>query len=91
MRLGLSGGRLWVGFLIFAPFLGGYYWLSIERWWVYILPLMSFPIGLFIAKRIFRTPPGPEYNRFLALSSLYSLVFSILLAAGWQFPASFRF
>ncbi|MBY0554619.1 1,4-dihydroxy-2-naphthoate octaprenyltransferase [bacterium] len=84
VRLGLSGGRLWIGFLIFAPFLGGYYWLSIQRYWVYIVPLLAFPLGIFIAKRIFRTEPSSEYNKYLAMSSGYSLIFSILLAIGFQ-------
>lgn len=89
VRLGVGGGRMWVALMIFAPYFGGYYWLSIERWWTYIIPLLAFPLGLLIAKRIFRTEPGPEYNRYLALSSLYSLIFSILLAVGLQFPTGF--
>ena len=84
VRLGLTGARVWIAFLIFAPFIGGYYWLSIQRWWVYIIPLLALPLGLFIAKRIFRTEPSAEYNRFLAMSSAYSLVFSTLLAIGFQ-------
>lgn len=85
VRLGITGARLWIGFLIFAPFLGGYYWLSIQKWWVYVMPLLSFPLGLWIARKIFRTEPGADYNRYLALSSLYSLIYSILLAVGFQF------
>lgn len=85
VRLGLTGARFWVGFLIFAPFICGYYWLSIQRWWVYIVPLLAFPLGLLIVKKIFRTEPGVEYNRYLAMASTYSLVFSVLLALGFQF------
>jgi 1,4-dihydroxy-2-naphthoate polyprenyltransferase len=84
VRLGLMGGRWWIGFLIFALFMGGYYWLSIHRYWVYIVPLLSLPLGLFIAKRIFRTEPCAEYNRYLGISAAYSLVFSVLLALGFQ-------
>lgn len=84
VRFGLQGARFWISFLIFAPYLGGYYWLSVQRWWVYIIPLLALPLGLFIAKRIFRTEPSSEYNRFLAMSSAYSLVFSTLLALGFQ-------
>jgi 1,4-dihydroxy-2-naphthoate octaprenyltransferase len=84
VRLGLTYGRLWIGFLIFAPFVGGYYWLSIQRYWVYIVPLLCFPLGMLIAKRIFRTEPSSEYNKYLAMSSGYSLIFSILLAIGFQ-------
>lgn len=84
VRLGLQGARLWIGFLIFAPFLAGYYWLSINRAWVYVVPLVSFPLGILIAKRIFRTEPGAEYNKFLAQSAAYSLIYSVLLAIGFQ-------
>ncbi|MEK6628381.1 MAG: 1,4-dihydroxy-2-naphthoate octaprenyltransferase [Bdellovibrionota bacterium] len=88
VRFGKSFSKIWVGFLIFAPFLVAYYWLSIQRWWVYIIPLLAFPLGLFIAKRIFHAEqqekPSTEYNKYLAMSAMYSLVFSVLLAAGFQ-------
>lgn len=84
VRMGLTGSRLWIAFLVVAPFMGGYYWLSLQRWWVYVIPLLSFPLGLLIVRKIFRTEPSPEYNKYLAMSALYSLVFSILLAIGFQ-------
>jgi 1,4-dihydroxy-2-naphthoate polyprenyltransferase len=84
VRLGLQGSRLWIGFLIFAPYMAGYYWLSIQRLWVYVVPLFCFPLGMLIAKRIFRTPPSPEYNKFLVMSAAYSLVYSVLLTIGFQ-------
>ena len=84
VRLGIRGARLWIGFLLFAPYLAGYYWLSIQRWWVYIIPLFCFPLGISLAKRIFRTEPSAEYNRYLAMGAAYSLVFSALLAIGFQ-------
>lgn len=84
VRLGVFGARLWVGFLVISPFLAGYYWLSVHRLWVYSVPLICFPLGLSIAKKVFRTEPSPEYNRFLGQSAAYSLLFSILLAIGFQ-------
>ena len=84
VRLGLTGARLWIGFLIFAPFMSGYYWVSIQRYWVYMIPLLSFPLGMLIAKRVFRTEPSAEYNKFLAQSAAYSLIYSVLLAIGFQ-------
>lgn len=84
VRLGLAGGRFWIGFLLFAPFFTGYYWLYVQRTWVYIVPLLCFPFAVLIAKKIFRTEPGAEYNRYLAMSAGYSLIFSILLAAGFH-------
>ncbi len=84
VRFGLAGGRLWIGFLVFAPFIAGYYWLAHDRYWVYCVPLLCFPLGMLITKRIFRTEPGSEYNKYLALSSAYSLIFSVLIAIGFQ-------
>ncbi len=84
VRLGKTGGRFWIAFLCVAPFLTGYYWLYQKLWWVYIIPLISFPVGLFIAKRIFRTEPSSLYNKYLAMSSLFGMLFSILIAIGFQ-------
>ncbi len=84
VRLGKTGGRIWIGFLCVAPFLTGYYWLYQKLWWVYVIPLLSFPLGLFIAKRIFRTEPSTLYNKYLAMSSVFGLIFSILIAIGFQ-------
>ena len=84
VRLGLTGGRIWICFLLFAPILIGYYWMTTDRRWVYIVPLFAFPLGISIGKKIFRTEPSPAYNGFLAMSSAYSLLFSILLAIGLQ-------
>ncbi|MBC7421617.1 MAG: 1,4-dihydroxy-2-naphthoate octaprenyltransferase [Bdellovibrio sp.] len=84
VRLGLTGGRIWIGFLLLAPFFAGYYWLYLERWWVYIIPMFAFPLGLSIGKKVFRTEPSAAYNRYLAMSSAYSLLFSILLAIGFH-------
>ncbi len=84
VRLGLTGGRLWIAFLLIAPFIVGYYWLSLQRWWVYAIPLFSFPVGLSVGKKVFRTEPSPAYNNFLAQSAAFSLLFSIFIAIGFQ-------
>lgn len=84
VRLGVQRGRFWIAFLLIAPFITGYYWLYLQRWWVYAIPLFCFPLGLSIGKKIFRTEPSPEYNRFLAQSSAFNLLFSILIAIGFQ-------
>ncbi len=84
VRLGVAGGRFWIAFLLIAPYLAGYYWLSSQLWWVYIIPLFSFPLGISLGKKIFRTEPSAAYNKFLAIASVYSLVFSALLAIGFQ-------
>jgi len=84
VRLGKTGGRTWIGFLCIAPFLMGYYWLNKHLWYVYGAPLIAFPLGLSVAKKIFRNEPGVIYNKFLAQSAAYGLLFSILIAIGFQ-------
>lgn len=84
VRLGKTGGRIWIGFLCVAPFLLGYYWLSLHLWYVYAVPLVCFPLGLSISKKIFRSEPGVIYNKYLAMSSAYGLLFSILITIGFQ-------
>lgn len=83
VRFGLTGSRFWICFLLFAPFLTGYYWMSIQRWWVYDIPLVILPLGIFISLKIIRKEPSAEYNQYLALASIYSLIFSILLTIGF--------
>ncbi len=84
VRWGKTGARIWIASLCMAPFITGYYWIFQKQWWVYVVPLLSFPIAIFIAKRIFRTEPSVVYNKYLALSSAFGLFFSILIAIGFQ-------
>lgn len=82
VRLGLFGARMWIVFLVVAPFLVGYYWLFHSKMWFYIIPMFSFPLGLAVMKRILKNPPSEKYNQYLAMSSAYSLLFSLLFFAG---------
>lgn len=84
VRLGVKGSRYWIAVLILVPFIFGYYWLYLQRWWVYAVPVISFPLGFSIIKKIFRTEPSPIYNKFLAQAAAYSLIFSVLIYLGFQ-------
>lgn len=77
VRLGVTGAKIWIVFLIVAPFLLGYYWLNQQKYWLYILPTMSLPLGLSVVKKIISTKPSAEYNRFLAKSAAYGMIFSL--------------
>lgn len=77
VRLGVTGAKVWIVFLIVAPFLMGYYWLNQQKYWLYILPTLALPLGLSVIKKIIATNPSAEYNRFLARSAGYGMVFSI--------------
>jgi len=77
VRLGLIGAKIWIGFLIIAPFLMGYYWLYQNKYFLYIVPTLALPLGLSVLKKIIQNDPSPEYNKYLAKSSAYGLIFSI--------------
>ncbi|MFN3454843.1 MAG: 1,4-dihydroxy-2-naphthoate polyprenyltransferase [Pseudobdellovibrio sp.] len=77
VRLGVTGAKIWIGFLVIAPFLMGYYWLYQKQYWLYIIPTLSLPLGLSVIKKIIRSEPSAEYNRYLARASAYALIFSV--------------
>jgi len=77
VRLGVTGAKIWIIFLVVAPFLLGYYWLNQQKYWLYILPTMSLPLGLSVVKKIISTAPSAEYNNFLAKSAAYGMIFSL--------------
>lgn len=77
VRLGITGAKAWIVFLVIAPFLMGYYWLYQQKYWLYILPTLSLPLGLSVVKKILRTVPSAEYNKFLARSAAYGMIFSV--------------
>lgn len=77
VRLGVTGTKVWIVFLIVAPFLMGYHWLNQQKFWLYIVPTLSLPLGLSVIKRIIATEPSAEYNKFLARSAGYGMIFSI--------------
>jgi 1,4-dihydroxy-2-naphthoate octaprenyltransferase len=57
-------------------------------WWVqhfpsaFTLPLAVLPVGIFLILRLWATPPGPAYNRLLALSGMQLLLFAALFCWG---------
>ncbi len=80
--LGQSNAKLWIYFLVVSPFLVGYYWLLTQRFWLYILPVLSLPLGLSLIKKIIRTEPSVEYNKFLALAAGYTVIFAVGIYLG---------
>lgn len=76
VRLGVFKSKIWISFLILAPFLMGYYWLYQKKYFLYIVPTLALPLGLSVLKKIIQNDPSPEYNSFLAKSAAYGLIFS---------------
>lgn len=82
VRLGLNGARLLIGFYAGLPFLLNFYWLSINKFWAFLLPLLLLPLALSLVTRVFKTSPSAKYNQFLAQSALLHLGFGLLLSLG---------
>ena len=82
VRLGKVGAKAWIIFLILAPFFLGYYWIYTGKKWLYIVPIVAFPLGLSVLKKIITTEPSVVYNQFLAKSAAYGLIFTVCFYLG---------
>lgn len=82
VRFGVTFARLEITALIVLAHAVGLYW-----WWhdfpqAFTVPLAVLPVGLFLILRIWSQPPGPGYNRLLALSGMQLLLFAALFCWG---------
>ncbi len=82
VRLGVAPAKAWICFLIVAPYIAGYYWLFQNKIYFYLVPMLCLPLGISVMKKIIRTNPSQEYNKYLAMSSAYAMLFSILFFIG---------
>ncbi len=82
VRFGVPFARWEIATLIGLPHLLGLHWWHQGDERAFTYPLILLLVGAWIAHGIFRTPPGRAYNRFLAISGLQLLLFSILLCFG---------
>lgn len=83
VRIGLGWSRVEYAALIAAPFLllpllGGLLPAEIVVW----LPLLAAPWALLLVWRFCRVAPGAEYNRLLAQTAQWQLLFAVLLSVG---------
>jgi 1,4-dihydroxy-2-naphthoate octaprenyltransferase len=82
VRFGVGFGRFEITLLIVAAHAMGFYWWESDFESAFTWPLAVSPLGGLIAIWVWRTRPSPVYNRFLALSGLQLLVFTLLLCLG---------
>ncbi len=80
VRFGMNFARAEIVLLIVAAHAAGVYWF--QQGWphVFSLPLITLPIGLFVAWRVIAEPPGRGHNRLLAMSGAQLLVFAGLMS-----------
>lgn len=82
VRLGVGFARVEIVLLILAAHALGVYWFT-ESWErVFTMPLITLPVGLFVAWRVVVEPPGRGHNRLLAMSGVQLLVFATLMCWG---------
>ncbi|MBN2491362.1 MAG: 1,4-dihydroxy-2-naphthoate polyprenyltransferase [Planctomycetes bacterium] len=81
VRFGTRFGRREIATLSLLPFGLNGWWLG-ASWMAAMLPLASLPLALALIRAVYREPPGPVYNRLLALAAGQELAFGILLSVG---------
>ncbi|MDZ4286697.1 MAG: 1,4-dihydroxy-2-naphthoate octaprenyltransferase [Prosthecobacter sp.] len=82
VRLGPTFARCEITLLILLAHGAGVYWWREGFHDALTLPLAVVPVGLFLVVRVWLTPPGPVYNRLLALSGMQLLLFAVLFCWG---------
>ena len=81
VRFGAAFARMEITVLTFAAYAFGLYWWETGLNRACTLPLAALPLGGFILLKLWTTPPGPAYNKLLALSGAQLLVFAALFCA----------
>ena len=82
VRFGESFARYEILFLFALSFLLLGYWWERGYVWATLLPLLSAPVAWLVTRDVWRTPPGPVYNSYLARSSLVHILFGLQMALG---------
>lgn len=80
VRFGAAFARLEITLLIVGTHLAGLYWWQEGFPRAFTLPLAVLPLGAFLIIRIWTVPPGPVYNRLLALAGMQLLLYSGLFS-----------
>lgn len=83
VRFGKRFSRYEITLLLLIPFILSLLWLALGYLSAALLPLLTFPIAIYLAYRISTTEPGKIYNKFLAVAALLHLSFGLLLTVGF--------
>jgi 1,4-dihydroxy-2-naphthoate octaprenyltransferase len=80
VRFGPDMARLEIDLVcLLPPLLGLFLWKDAR---LACLSAATIPLGLFISKRIWTTPPSTAYNNLLALAGIQLLLFAVLFTVG---------
>lgn len=80
VRFGVGFARAEIVLLLVAAHAAGIYWF--QQGWprAFTLPLITLPIGFFVAWRVIAEPPSKGHNRLLAMSGGQLLLFAMLMS-----------
>ena len=89
-RFGPRFARAEIAVLVALPCAAGALWLAAGLTWAALLPCLTLPLAIRLARSVWLEPPGRRFNVFLAWSALLQLLFALLLTAGLLVDAPSR-
>lgn len=83
VRLGVKWAKREILFLIWAPFILGFYWIFNSQMKVFLMVIpLSFLAGK-LSVEIIKNAPSPYYNQLLAKSAALHFLFGLLVSVGF--------
>ena len=83
-RHGITFARVEILILSILPYLLGIIWIPLGHKFTALIPIMGVPLSALVAFLVIKNEPSASYNKFLGLSVIAYLNFSILLYIGLQ-------
>lgn len=80
VRFGETFSKWEITLLLFIPYLLNSYWSFKLFPWTSLIALASLPLATWLSVSIWKTKPGPVYNRFLGFAALHQLLFAVLVS-----------
>jgi len=83
VMLGIGFGRFEITLASLLPFALGYYWIVHNHVLAGLFPFLILPIVFKNLKKIWTTPPSPQFNDFFIKTALTHLLFGTLFIIGY--------
>lgn len=83
VRFGKSFARKEIALLTFLPFVSGLFWMPFGYLEAALIPLLLTPMAFLFVKSVWKTNPGPLFNRLFGFGVLMHFCFGLLLVIGF--------
>jgi 1,4-dihydroxy-2-naphthoate octaprenyltransferase len=83
VRFGVSFARMEIAVLTIVPFLLNCIWFFLGYFEAALIPVFLIPIAFLFVRSIWKTTPGPLFNRYFALSVFIHFSFGLFLIIGF--------